>query len=324
MASFVANEPFKLFRNWVPQQKLDTANSKTWKYYDFGPKDVDAIVFLPGASGTAESFYGQFISMCPKGYRLVSVQYADYMTHDDWCLGFSQFLDKLGLKKIHLFGTSLGGYLAQCYVAQNPDRVASLILCNTFSDTTYYKDHAPCIGMFSWMPDFVLKRMILSNFPDREMESKIAESVDFMVNELETISQKELASRLTLNCSLAKNFNGKLTYPQEKITIIDTLDEVAVPEQLRKQVYEFYPNAKVCSMKNGGNFPYISRPDEFNLYLEVHLRNQGVIVNPSTKEIFEIRKKQEVEDSPKEERKQISKQEDVTVEKEEVEEKKRS
>lgn len=31
------------------------------------------------------------------------------------------------------------------------------------------------------MPDFMLKRIILSNFPDHKMEAEIANSVDFMV-----------------------------------------------------------------------------------------------------------------------------------------------
>ncbi len=45
-----------------------------FKFYDYGPKDVPPLVFIPGASGTAEVFYKQFLSLCPKGYRLISVQ----------------------------------------------------------------------------------------------------------------------------------------------------------------------------------------------------------------------------------------------------------
>jgi len=209
------------------------------------------------------------------------VQSPPFLDHQSWCKGFDKFLDKLGLPQVHLFGTSLGGYLAQCFTAYKPEKVGSLILCNTYADTQHYKDNAPCAQMFPFMPDFVLKRMILSNFPQRVMEAEMADSVDFMVQQLETLAQSEIASRLTLNCSVYEPLKpAELKLDKTKVTIMDTLDEVAVPEKVRDEVYKFYPDAKLAELKNGGNFPYLSRPDEVNMYLQVHLRNQGVIPNP--------------------------------------------
>ena len=37
---------------------------------------------------------------------------------------------------------------------------------------------------FSLMPEFVLKRLVLSNFPTREVEAEIANSIDFMVSQV--------------------------------------------------------------------------------------------------------------------------------------------
>jgi len=278
-------EGYKRFRSWVAQQRItvDVTSEKIWKYYDFGPKEesITPIIFLPGVSGTAEIFYKQFLSLCPKGYRLISVQYPPVMDHLAWCKGFDKFLDKMQLEKVHLFGTSLGGYLGQCFVTYKPQRVLSLVLCNTYADTQYYKDNAPCIQMFPLMPEFMLKRLILSNFPTKIMEAEIANSVDFMVQQLETLTQAELASRLTLNCSVAETLKpAELPLDRSKITIMDTLDEVAVPEKVREEVYKFYPDAKFADLKTGGNFPYLSRSDEVNMHLQVHLRNHGVLPNP--------------------------------------------
>lgn len=44
---------------------------------------------------------------------------------------------------------------------------------------------------------------------------------------------------------------------------------MSIPFKLRDEVYKLYPDAKVCELKVGGNFPYLSRPEEVNLYLEV-------------------------------------------------------
>jgi hypothetical protein len=44
---------------------------------------------------------------------------------------------------------------------------------------------------------------------------------------------------------------------------------VAVPAKLRSELYKFFPNCKTAEMKTGGNFPFLSRHEEFNLYLQV-------------------------------------------------------
>ncbi len=70
-----------------------------------------------------------------------------------------------------------------------------------------------------------------------------------------------------------------MTTSRSKIAVIDCLDEVAIPERIRDEVYKLYPEAKIMQMKSGGNFPYLSRAEEFNLYLQVHLRNHTPEIN---------------------------------------------
>lgn len=36
-------------------------------------------------------------------------------------------------------------------------------------------------------------------------------------------------------------------------------------------MYKCYPHAKMALMKTGGNFPYLSRAEEVNVYLKIHL-----------------------------------------------------
>eukprot|EP01120_Amphizonella_sp_Union-15-10_P012515 TRINITY_DN5578_c0_g1_i1.p1 TRINITY_DN5578_c0_g1~~TRINITY_DN5578_c0_g1_i1.p1 ORF type:complete len:314 (+),score=69.93 TRINITY_DN5578_c0_g1_i1:69-1010(+) len=279
MSVYAKSADFKHFKSWVAMQRVNVETESTiegsWKFYDYGPKEAIPLIILPGITGTAESFYPQFLALCPRGLRIISVQWHTYTKHDKWVKGFDRFLDILKIDKVHLFGTSLGGYLAQCFIQFRPNRVVSLVLCNSFSDTQFYVDNAPCSNMFAWMPEFMLKRLLLSNFPSGIMEKEIANSVDFMVEQLETLTQRELASRMTLNCTSGPLKPTSLDFDQKKITIIDTMDEVAIPDKLREEVYKFYPKARVGQLKEGGNFPYLSRADEVNMHLTVHLRKHG-------------------------------------------------
>eukprot|EP01125_Pyxidicula_operculata_P007336 TRINITY_DN2497_c0_g1_i1.p2 TRINITY_DN2497_c0_g1~~TRINITY_DN2497_c0_g1_i1.p2 ORF type:complete len:128 (-),score=32.75 TRINITY_DN2497_c0_g1_i1:80-463(-) len=103
-----------------------------------------------------------------------------------------------------------------------------------------------------------------------------------MVEQLEQISRTDLASRLTLNCTVGPLNAPELPIDDSCITIIDTLDDVGLPEKLREEVYKVYPNARQAMLKTGGNFPYLSRSDEVNMHIEVHLRLHKYESNPES------------------------------------------
>ncbi|KAI9560687.1 hypothetical protein GHT06_011637 [Daphnia sinensis] len=261
------------FRSNIPCRKIVLDDSeKVWTIYDGGPKTIRSpLICLPPVSGTADTFFQQVLGLSAKGYRVISLSWPVYWSVNEWCEGFRKLLDFLQLDQVHLFGASLGGFLAQKFAeyTHRCPRVLSLILCNSFTDTSVfqYSDSAP----FLWMlPSMVLKKMVMGNFGgEKMMESVVADSVDFMVERLESLSQAELASRLTLNCGSSYVHVDKLQ--QYCITIIDVFDDCAIASPVSEDMYRSYPHASMAHLKNGGNFPYLSRCDEVNLHLQVHL-----------------------------------------------------
>ncbi|KAL0312765.1 UNVERIFIED_CONTAM: Maspardin [Sesamum radiatum] len=125
-----------------------------------------------------------------------------------------------------------------------------------------------------WTPSFLLKRYVLTGIRDGPHEPFIADSVDFVVAQVETLSRDDLASRLSLTVDAASV--GPLLLSDSLITIMDTNDFCAIPQQLKDQVTERYPGARQAHLKSGGDFPFLSRPDEVNLHLQLHLRRVGV------------------------------------------------
>lgn len=262
------------FRSRVPQKKVivDDDSSKVWTLYDAGPRNITSpLICLPPVSGTADVFFQQIMALSAKGYRVIAVQYPVYWTIKDWITGFSRLLDYLELEKVHLFGASLGGFLAQKFAEYTHQTctVHSIILCNSFTDTSIFNftDTAVLFWMF---PSVVLKKMIMGNFSKGYLEAYIADSIDFMVEKLDSLSQSELASRLTLTCM------NCYVQPQKlhdlSITIIDVFDESALSTTAREELYKYYPDAKRAHLKKGGNFPYLSVSDEVNIHIQIHLR----------------------------------------------------
>lgn len=262
------------FRSSVPLRRyiIDKNNSRGWRVYDCGPKTVKCpLICLPPVSGTADVFFKQALALSAKGVRVIAAEAPVYWNVHEWCEGFKKLLDYLELDCVHIFGASLGGYLAQKFAEHTATcpRVASLILCNTFTDTSVFNNHES--STIYWiMPALVLKRMVMGNFTVEKVDPQIIDAIDFMVERLESLPQAELASRLTMNCLRGYVEAHKLA--DLDVTIIDVFDECALSNSVREELYKCYPNAKLAHLKTGGNFPYLSRCAEVNLHLQIHLR----------------------------------------------------
>ncbi|XP_077299590.1 maspardin-like [Arctopsyche grandis] len=262
------------FRSSVPLRRIvvDSDTSKGWRIFDTGPKSVRCpLICLPPVSGTADVFFKQILSLAGRGYRVIAAEPPVYWSVKEWCDGFKRLIDYLELDKIHIFGASLGGFLAQKFAEHtvNCPRVASLILCNAFTDTSVFSYNYSS-ALFWILPSLVLKRMVMGNFNNEKVDLRIMESIDFMVEKLESLSQPDLASRLTLNC--IPNYVEAHCLSYLPVTILDVFDEYALSGTVRDELYKCYPQAKLAHLKSGGNFPYLSRCDEVNLHLQIHLR----------------------------------------------------
>lgn len=265
------------FKSVVPLHKI-YIGSKLWRYYDFGPKVVPPLLCIPGIAGTADVYYKQIMSLCMKGYRVMSIDVPQVWNHHEWIHSFEKFLDSMSIHHVHIYGTSIGGFLAQIFAQHRPRRVKSLVLSNTFLETHKFAAAMPWSPVVNWTPSFLLKRYLLTGIRDGPHEPFIGDSVDFVVGQVETLSRDDLSSRLMLNVTVASV--GSLMLPDSLITIMDTNDYSSVPQQLKDQMNERYPGARRAVLKTGGDFPFLSRPDEVNLYLQLHLRRVGVEPRP--------------------------------------------
>lgn len=272
MSAISDREEVRSFRSHIAKNKACVGdNHVTWVYYDIGPKNVEPLVMLAGTSGTADLFLYQLLSLGNRGYRVIAAQVPQCYTTLAFVVSMHAFLAHLGLEKIHLFGLSLGGFLACHYVAVHPARVLSLALCNAFADTWPFRQTQGCLKLFRYMPEFALKKVVLDGFPAR---SDHPEVVDFVVQQVDTLSRQDLASRLTLNCS-GEDVPAFKNFPSSKIMLIDSQDAIVLPDGVRDRLYERFTKAKLAPVKRAGDFPVLSCPDDVNMYLLVHLRAHG-------------------------------------------------
>jgi len=124
--------------------------------------------------------------------------------------------------------------------------------------------------MFYFMPAFALKRHVLSSFPSNSQNAGIADSIDFMVEQVEGHERSALASRLVLGCT--KNYVEPQRLRNTPITLIDVFDRPGASQEIQENLAKCYPDAKRAHLKSGGNFPYLACANDVNLYILIHLK----------------------------------------------------
>lgn len=272
---FSAAEEYHSFRCAVPLKRIvvDGDDSKVWSLYDAGPRNIKCpIICLPPAAGKSDVFFRQLLGLSGMGFRVIALDYPVYWTIEQFCVGLRKVIDHLNLDQVHIFGCSLGGYLALKFAerVRNSSIVASLVICNGFADTSVFK-YTRASTAFWVIPAFILKRLIMGSLNKAVSNSLQAEATEFVVECLESLNQQEISSRLVLHC------NGDyLRFPHSlqhlPVTLMDVFDESVLSQRVKDDMYKCFPNARRAHLKSGGNFPYLCQPAEVNLHLRLHCK----------------------------------------------------
>ncbi|MBN2298834.1 MAG: alpha/beta hydrolase, partial [Deltaproteobacteria bacterium] len=101
------------------------------------PGDGETIVLIHGFGANKDNWV-RFVRHIPRRYRVVcfdmpghgdNVKLGDKTYDIDYITGgFSQAADAMGLKKFHIAGNSMGGFVSMLYTSRNPDRVITMCL----------------------------------------------------------------------------------------------------------------------------------------------------------------------------------------------------
>ncbi len=105
-----------------------------------------SVLFLHGINGHLEVFLRNFAEHAAAGLRVVAL---DLLGHgysgkpdrayeiDDYLDHLSGFLEAMGIDRLSLAGTSLGGWIAARFAARHPGRIVSLSLISSGGLTSY-------------------------------------------------------------------------------------------------------------------------------------------------------------------------------------------
>jgi 3-oxoadipate enol-lactonase len=122
-------ERLTLFRRDYPYREI-TVHGTPWRYRVGGVPDGPTVLLLPGATMVPDPFF-EVIEALGRRYRVIAAAYPPVQTMAALVAGVAAILDAADVSAPHVMGSSFGGYVAQCFVRNFPDRVDTLILAQT-------------------------------------------------------------------------------------------------------------------------------------------------------------------------------------------------
>jgi 3-oxoadipate enol-lactonase len=179
-------------------------------------------------------------------------------------------MDSLSIEKAHICGLSMGGLIALEMFAQNPKRIASLILANTFAKHPNGAEMAERSISFiktNSMRDFAEQRVGFLLAPDASAEMR-REVVETMAR----IDKKSYAwaSRAVWTADYLELL-AKINVPT--LVIGGDLDQPTPPALSRELAYEIQ-KAKMVIIQNAAHLSNLDQPWTFNNLVEKFIENK--------------------------------------------------
>lgn len=229
-----------------------------WQIEDLS-KNFQLVVFDP-----------QGIGKSPKDSQPVSMQ---TFTED-----VAAILDELQIRQAHVLGASFGGFVAQEFALNFPEKVGKLILaCTSAGGANHAKPSAEVLQSFVKNPDFSLSEQIRYFFRPA-FTKKFNEENAEIIEKVCRLREANEVSDETYFAQLQAAFNFDAEKNLEKIThktlVITGDKDNLVPMQNSVNLAKNLPNAKLKIIENGSHMFFIENADEFNRAVKEFLQNE--------------------------------------------------
>ena len=243
------------------------------------------VVFLHGIGGHRTNWREQ-LHACAPDYRAIAWDARGYGLSDDYegALDFAYFaddmirlLDHLGISKAFLVGLSMGGRISQDLYFRYPDRVAAMVLCDTFPGTTPTlppKEREEFINL--------RKGPLIAGKSLREMAEPLAKSLvsanaapehfQRLVESVEALHQDSYIK--TLEATMRYDRSVDISTIAVPVQLIYGAEDRLTPPSIGKDMQRQIPGAELAVIKGAGPLVNIEQGEAFNAVLLDFLARQ--------------------------------------------------
>ena len=256
------------FLSRFPEQRIEM-EGRDWGLIDTGGTG-EAFLFLPGTLGRADIFFAQIEALAPHR-RVLSVSYPDSGGVPEWSASLAVLLQRLGVARAAVLGSSLGGFLAQYFAARNPGLVTHLFPANTLADVGAPRTHLPySLDLWHAPIEDLRAGFETAMSAARAAYPDWAEMFDLLLAEAGgRILENELRARL--DAIKTGPVLPPLSNTADNATTIESVDDPLIVPPMRDAVRARNAPAAGFRFLWGGHFPYLLRPALYTNILTARL-----------------------------------------------------
>jgi len=246
------------------------------------------LILIPGFASGAWTWFRQtddlskdfrVITFDPRGIGQSKIENSDDFTNlsmQTFVADVLQVLDVLEVEKANVLGASFGGFVAQEFALQFPERVNKLILaCTTAGGANHVKPDIEILRSFT--PDVSLsvaeriRKFIRPAFTD-EFNAEHADEVEKVCVLRETNEVAEAVYFAQLQVAFTFNTADRIGAIDNETLVITGDKDKVVPMQNSLNLAEKLPNAVLKIIENGSHLFFVENADEFNRIVSQFVR----------------------------------------------------
>jgi maspardin len=240
------------------QEKVSLIDGQRWRYRRTG-NSARPLVMLPGVQGGGAVFFDVALALGNK-LDLIAVTAPPIVDAAAMADAQAKFLLALAIQKVDLFGSSLGGYLAQVFCIRHPDMVGQMFLANTFTDPRPFLAKAPSSNTVAAQAaeEVVASNLapVLAIYPTDEGQVAIQTVMRALVGLVQTADEYK-ARLITL---LESRPIDRMPVSDDRVVLIDDDADPSILPEMRALIRGRYGSAWHYMIGEGGHLPAIQRP----------------------------------------------------------------
>jgi pimeloyl-ACP methyl ester carboxylesterase len=242
-------------------------------YLDPQPQAEVPIFLLHGLGTEASSWTYQFDALAAAGYRPIAPDLPGFgrstFNGDSWSIKntariITALADSLGIDRFHLAGISMGGTVTLQTAIDNPERIISLVLINTFATLRPRR-------WDEWI--YLLRRYIRARVRGAGAQAELTASRIFPRPDQEELRHELVAHIRQTDPEVYKqamrelalyDARRNLRYIHIPTLVITARNDTTVPLENQHDLFVGIPGCRQVFIENAGHGVIIDQPDRVN------------------------------------------------------------
>ena len=240
-----------------------------------------AFIFIPGLVGLHKAWDFQ-IAEFSKRYRCITFDHRGAGDSDKPPNGYTTgalardvigLMDKLGIDKAHVAGTSTGGCVLQNLAIDYPDRLRCCIFSNTWAKAdefiTRVQTTRKRIALSYGAEEYV---KVSSLFTSGAMQFRydLDKVLDLERRALATVASVDILAQ-RIDMTLTHDRTAELAKIKSPSLIVGTIDDATVPSYQSEDLHEAIAGSRLVIVEEGGHYSYRRHWQEWNRTVDAFL-----------------------------------------------------